>query len=167
MSNKTRELTLSGMFLAFGIIVPYIFHIANLGGPVFLPMHIPVLLAAFYVNPFYALSIGILAPLLNSILTGMPVFYPISIIMSFELATYGLITAIIYKKSNLLLSLIVGMISGRLVAGLVIVILQGIIGLKMNPLLYLKGALITGIPGIVIQILLVPVIVRKFKIKNI
>jgi len=167
MSNKTRELTLSGMFLAFGVIVPYIFHIANLGGPIFLPMHVPVLLAAFYVNPFYALSIGILAPLLNSVLTGMPVLYPIAIIMSFELAAYGLITAIIYKKGNLFLSLISGMIGGRMIAGIVVFILQSTFGLKINPLLYLKGALITGIPGIVIQILIIPVIVKKFKIKKI
>jgi len=167
MNNRTRELTLSGMFLAFGIIVPYIFHIANLGGPIFLPMHIPVLLAAFYVNPIYAFSIGFLAPLLNSILTGMPVLYPIAIIMSFELGAYGLITAIIYKKSNLLLALISGMIGGRVVAGLVVFILQSSFGLKMNPLLYLKGAVITGMPGIVIQIVLIPVIAKKFKIKSI
>jgi len=166
MIKETRKLIFSGMFLAFGIIIPYIFHIVNLGGPIFLPMHIPVLLVAFYVNPLYALSVGALAPLLNSILTGMPVLYPIAIIMSFELATYGFVTSISYKKYNLMLSLIIGMISGRLVAGLIVVILQGIFGLEMNPLFYIKGAIITGIPGALIQLIIIPLIVKKFKIIN-
>jgi riboflavin transporter FmnP len=164
MNNKTRELTLAGMFLALGIIIPIIFHFANIGGVIFLPMHIPVLLAAFYINPFYAMIVGILAPLLSSIFTGMPPIYPIAIIMCFELGIYGLVTSVVYKKYNLIVSLVTGMVSGRLVAGFAVFILQSSFGLRMNPMLYLKGAVITGIPGIIIQLLIIPIIVKKFNV---
>ena len=43
--NRTRQLILGAVLIAFGLIVPSIFHYFSLGGRVFLPMHIPVLLA--------------------------------------------------------------------------------------------------------------------------
>ncbi|MEA1974771.1 MAG: ECF transporter S component [Bacillota bacterium] len=164
MNKSTKELTLSGMFLALAIIVPMIFHYANIGGAIFLPMHIPVLLAAFYVNPLYAMLVGILSPLLSSIFTSMPPMYPIAVIMVFELGVYGLVTSLIYKKFNLIISLIGGMITGRLVAGVMVFVLQSSFGLKMNPYMYIKGIIITGMPGIIIQLLIIPVIVKKFNL---
>ena len=40
----TNEVILSGLLLAMGIILPMIFHMFSLTGPIALPMHIPVLM---------------------------------------------------------------------------------------------------------------------------
>lgn len=166
MKKSTVQLTFGGVFVALGVIMPAIFHFTGISGPMFLPMHIPVLLSAFYLSPVFALLVGILSPLLSSILTGMPPLYPIGIIMIFELAAYGLITSILYKKSNIFVALIGGMISGRIVAGVTVSILQVGFGLQMKPLMYMKGAIITGVPGMLIQLLIIPVIISRFKVEK-
>ena len=160
MNNKitTKELVLSGVLLAAGLILPMIFHMFSMTGPMFLPMHIPVLLGGMLLSPSLALILGIITPIVSSILTGMPVPFPMGVIMAFELGTYGLITALAVTKFklNIVLSLIISMISGRIVAGLVVAALVQLFGVQMNPIMYVKGAIITGVPGLIIQLVFIP-----------
>lgn len=45
-NSATKELVLSALFIALGVVLPMVFHAIG-AGPVFLPMHIPVLLRDF------------------------------------------------------------------------------------------------------------------------
>lgn len=154
----TKKLVTASMLLAIGVIIPSIFHITGLPGQMLLPMHIPVLIGGFLLPPTLALLLGMLTPLLNSFITGMPVLFPIAIILVFELGAYGLITSLLYRvlKIPSLLALIISMVVGRLVAGLTIFVLSAFFTLPLDPVLFVKGAVITGLPGIIIQIILIP-----------
>jgi riboflavin transporter FmnP len=169
---KAKRIVLSGLFIAFGIILPMIFHQFNMGGPMFLPMHIPVLIAGLFLGPIEGLIVGLITPILSSVLTGMPVMFPMLPIMIFELGTYGFVSGYFYKKLklNLFLSLILSMLDGRISAGIVVFILGSFFGYKgAGPIPFIKGAIITGMPGIIIQLIFVPLIVKllyKYLLNN-
>lgn len=158
MNNKTKELVIGGLLLATGILLPMIFHMFGMTGPIALPMHIPVLIGGFLLSPALALSLGIITPVISGLLTGMPVMFPMSIIMAFELGTYGLVASLATRKLRLspLPALIISMIFGRIAAAISVALLVQLFGVKMNPIIYIKGAIITGIPGIIIQIIIIP-----------
>lgn len=160
--TRTTNLVIAGLLLALGIIIPSIFHTTGISGQVFLPMHIPVLLGAFLLPPTYALLLGLLTPLLNSLLTGMPVLFPMAIIMTFELAAYAFVASYFYRKFRvpLLISLIISMIAGRIVAGGVVYLMVLLFAQEMDPILFVQGAILTGLPGIGIQIILIPVLLH-------
>lgn len=129
--KQTKTMILSGLFIAIGILLPMFFHMFQMGGSMFLPMHIPVLLAGFVVNPFYAMLVGIVTPLLSSVITGMPPLFPMAVIMVFELAAYGFVTSYVYNNAskNIYISLIAGQISGRIISGLVVACLVYVFGI--------------------------------------
>jgi riboflavin transporter FmnP len=157
----TKKLVTASMLLAIGVIIPSIFHLTGLPGQMLLPMHIPVLIGGFLLPPSLAMLLGVLTPLLNSFITGMPVLFPIAIILVFELGAYGLITSLLYRKLKVpsLLALIISMIIGRVMAGITIYILSMFFTLPLDPIMFVKGAVITGIPGIIIQLILLPSLV--------
>lgn len=163
--NKTKEITLSGLLLASGILLPMVFHMFSLTGPIALPMHIPVLIGGFLLSPQYAVILGIITPVLSGLLTGMPVMFPMGIIMAFELGTYALTASLATKKFSLpvIPSLIISMIAGRLAAGLTVAALVRLFGVKMNPVMFVKGAIVTGIPGIIIQLIFIPALVYAIR----
>lgn len=153
------------MLLAVGILLPYITaHGLGLPGTVLLPMHIPVLLCGFLCGPARGAMLGLLLPVLSSVLTGMPSLYPMAPIMAVELMTYGLVTGLLYHKTKLgmrhvgiYLSLLIAMVCGRVMYGLTFQILFAISGeLKA---LTVWAAAVTGLPGIMVQVLLVPPVV--------
>jgi hypothetical protein len=132
-------------------------------GQVFLPMHIPVLIGGFLLSPYLAFIVGVLTPILSASFTGMPVIFPMGIIMAFELATYGIVASLAIRRFKVIPSLIISLIAGRIVAGLTVFFLVQFIGLKMDPIIFVKGAIITGLPGIVIQLILIPMLISKLK----
>ncbi len=166
--TNTRNMILSGFFIAIGLLLPAIFHLFGGAGKIFLPMHIPVLIAGFFLPPFYAATVGLITPLLSSALTGMPVFYPILPIMMGELMVYGLVISWLgqARMKNIWGRLITGMIAGRIVAGMIVFVLGIGFGLKINPLIYLQGAIVTGLPGLVIQFLMIPSLVILIQNRN-
>src|SRR6056297_1422923 len=84
--KKTRQMTYAALFLAVSVILPSIFHMSGIDGRIFLPMHLPILLSGFFISPGMAFVVGLLAPFLNTLVSGMPVLFPIAIIMSVELS---------------------------------------------------------------------------------
>ena len=161
--TSTTNIVMSGLLIAIGVIVPSIFHTAGIAGNIFLPMHIPVLLGGFLLSPIYALLVGMLTPILNNLLTGMPPLFPMTLIMVFELGVYGFVASYLYKRLRVpvILSLLISMIVGRIVSGVVVYILtMAFSTVKMDPLLFVKGGVITGIPGIIIQIVLIPMLMH-------
>ncbi|MBF8983548.1 ECF transporter S component [Lutibacter sp. B2] len=161
--SKTKELVLSGLLLAIGIFLPMIFHSIGIMGKVFLPMHIPVLIGGFLLSPYLAFIVGVITPLLSASLTGMPVMFPMGIIMAFELGTYGLVASLAIRRLKVIPSLVVSLIFGRIVAGIVVFFLVQFFGLKMNPMIFVKGAIITGLPGILVQVTLIPILIYTLK----
>lgn len=129
-------------------------------------MHIPVLLAGFLVGPASGFIVGILAPALSHLLTGMPPGYAVPL-MSLELPVYGLMAGLMYKRLrlNIYASLIIAMIVGRLVFGLGLFVLGMFIKLPYTASVFFSatGPLVAGLPGIILQLVLVPIIVAGVK----
>ena len=161
MSPKTRFITHTALFLALAILLPVAFH-TLVWGRVLLPMHIPVLLAGFLVGPTSGLLVGLLAPILSQFLTGMPPSYAVPL-MTMELATYGLIAGLTYKRWNwnVYVCLIVAMILGRAMFSLGILLLGPFLAIPYDITGYfaLTGPLFAGLPGIIVQLAIIPVIV--------
>lgn len=165
MRSKTLYLVKGSIFLAFGLIVPQLFHLVGMAGPVFLPMHIPVLLCGFLLGPKMGLVIGAITPLLSSVLTGMPVLFPMGIIMMFELATYGLMSGYLYKirKHNVFVSLLISMLIGRLMSGVLNFILLSISGKGFVLTVFLTASFVTSLFGIILQLFIIPILVKSFE----
>lgn len=163
---NVRELILAGLAIAIGILLPMLFHALGLGGPVFLPMHIPVIIFGAFLSPVLALLVGMLTPLLSALITGMPIIFPIAPIMILELGIYGLVMSLLlYKKKDVkitkfIISLLIAMVAGRVAAGIAVFLLVNLAGAKLpaNPLIFIKGAIITGLPGLIIQIIIMPLL---------
>lgn len=157
----TRDLVLGGLFLALGVIVPQVFHLFGAAaGRMFLPMHIPVMLAGFFTGPLIGLTTGILSPVLSSLITGMPPV-PMLYFMIFELGAYGLSAGILFRKYklNVYISLIISMLFGRIVYGLVLLVAIHILGINSLSNISVIGATITGLPGLLVQIIFIPGVV--------
>lgn len=163
---KSKKIVLSGLFVAFGIILPMIFHTVNLAGPIFLPMHIPVLIAGFLLGPLYGGIVGIITPVLSGVMTGMPPIVPVMPIMAFELCAYGVVSGFIFEKTDkVYISLIGAMIGGRLFAIVGAYVVAMTIAPKVNPMMFVFGNITQAIPGIIIQLIFIPILI-KFIIKN-
>jgi len=165
-SSEIRNLTLAAMLIALGVVLPTLF-----GPPVasrFLLMHIPALLAGFVIGPKYGIVVGFVTPFLRSWTFGMPPLMPTATAMAFELATYGFVAGLIYNKMKhgivtIYTSLISSMIIGRVVYGIVMFILLVGLGLVEGRTYgfaaWWSGVVATSIPGIVLQLILIPIVV--------
>lgn len=158
---NTRKLTLTALFVAIGIVFPQVIHM--FGGPglgsVLLPMHIPVFIGAMLLGPFYGMIIAI-ASVITGMLLGMPPLF-IGIYMLFELSSYAVVSGFFYKiqNFNVYLSFILGKIAGLIDMMIVILIMIHFFDVSFPPSFGTLGMLIPGIPGIAIQLLIVPPLV--------
>lgn len=167
MVQKTHKIVLSALFLALGLVMPFLFgHSFGIKGTVFLPMHIPVLLCGLMCGPKYGLLCGILTPLLSNLITGMPSTFPMLPVLVCELSLYGMISGWIYKRkrSSIYLSLLFSILVGRIANG---VVLACLLSMKSSSVVILLAvySVLTGIPGVIIQFMLVPVLVKYFEKK--
>ncbi len=162
--NPVFTMVLAAMFLAIAYILPFFTGQIKQIGSMLCPMHIPVLLCGFICGWPWGLAVGFIAPLLRSTVLGMPQFFPTAVCMAFELATYGAMTGLFYrwfpkKRVFLYASLLSAMVVGRLVWGLAMVVCTGIKGGSFGIATFWAGAVVNALPGIVLQIVLVPVVV--------
>lgn len=173
-----RDLVLGALFLALALVLPFLTgQIPEVGG-MLCPMHLPVLIAGFVCGGPVAAVIGFAAPLLRFLMFSMPPIYPTGVSMAFELLTYGLVSGALYhhvfKKKDLVsvyASLLGAMIAGRVVWGIARLILAGIGGEagSFTFAAFISGAITTAVPGIIVQLILIPVIVvalRKAKLTD-
>ena len=164
MKSSSKNLILSGLFLAMGLLLPFLTAQMPAIGNKLLPMHIPVLLCGYVCGKRYGMTVGFIVPVLRSFLFGMPVMFPMAVSMSFELAAYGFLTGLLYQylpknKLNVYLSLIISMICGRIIWGAAGVLLYGLNGTAFGFEMFVAGAVINAIPGIIIQIVLIPALI--------
>ena len=165
--NQIRKIVLAGLMIALAIILPFATGQIPQIGSMLLPMHIPVLLCGFICGWKYGLAVGFIVPLLRSMMFGMPPMMT-AIAMAFELAAYGVITGLLYKvlpgkKVKVYISLIVAMIVGRIVWGLVSLVIYGITNVVFTWQIFIGGALLNAIPGIILQLIVVPILVMAIE----
>lgn len=137
-------------------------------GSALCPMHIPVLLAGFVCGPWWAATVGAIAPLLRFSLFGMPPIFPTGLAMSFELSAYGLVSGLLYRKipyriGSIYGSLICAMLSGRIIWGLVMMLLLNATGSAFTWATFLAGAFTNAIPGIVAHLIIIPLLVLSLQ----
>ena len=163
-NNSIFNMVLAAMFLAMAYVLPFFTGQIPEIGSMLCPMHIPVLLCGFICGWPWGLAVGFIAPLLRSAILGMPPLFPSAVCMAFELATYGAMTGLFYrwfpkKKGFIYVSLLSAMIAGRLVWGLAMLVCTGVKGGSFGAAAFLAGAVTNAIPGIILQLVVVPVVV--------
>ena len=150
------------MCAALCVVLPMLFHSFPNGGNIFLPMHIPVLLCGMMCSWPYGLVCGVLGPVISSLLTSMP---PAAILpsMAVECAVYGCVSGLMLRLVrtkipvvDLYISMVTAMVLGRVISGLVkaYILTPGI-----SPFAWVTTSLVQGIPGICIQLVLLPLLV--------
>lgn len=161
--KQIKNLVLAAMFLAIGLLLPFLTgQLKNLGS-MLLPMHIPVMLCGLICGWQYGAAVGAILPLLRNLLFGMPPM-PGAISMAFELCTYGLVIGLMYGLSkwkciiSLYRSMIVAMLAGRAVWGIAQYIILGIKGGSFGLEAFMAGAFLNAIPGIILQLIFIPVL---------
>lgn len=163
-----KKLALSAMFLALAFLMPFLTGQIPEIGSMLCPMHIPVIICGFICGAPYGLAVGFIAPLLRSALLGMPPLFPVAFAMAFELAVYGFVSGFLYqalprKKLSIFISLIAAMLSGRIVWGLVQFFCLGLNASKFGFAEFWAGAVANALPGIILQIVLIPLIIAMLE----
>lgn len=160
--DYVSKLTITAMFLALGLVLPFLTGQIQQIGNMLLPMHLPVFLCALLCGWQYGTLMAFVLPLFRSFLFGMPPIYPTALSMAFELAAYAFVAGFLYsrfkKKTivSLYLSILAAMVIGRLVWGAAQMILLGVSGKSFTFAAFLAGALTNAIPGIILQLVLIP-----------
>ena len=166
------KMILAGLFLALAYVMPFLTGQIPKFGSMLCPMHIPVILCGFICGWHWGLAVGFIAPVFRSLILGMPPLFPTAVCMAFELAVYGLISGIMYKflpknKGYIYLSLITAMILGRIVWGGAMLICMGITGKTFTFSAFVAGAFTNAMPGIIVQLVIIPFLVMFVKKQNI
>lgn len=167
-NNLLRRMPVAAMFLSSALLIPFLTGQISQIGNMFCLMHIPVLLCGFFCGPWYGLMTGAAAPLLRFVLFGQPQLYPTAVAMCFELAAYGFMSGMLYgllpkKTINVYISLIVSMFTGRIVWGMVRSCMYGLGNVKFGWTIFITEGFVMAIPGIVLQLVLVPILVIIMK----
>lgn len=167
MENKIKQLTIAAMCLSLGVIMPQALHAIPEGGNMFLPMHIPTMLCGFLCGPIYGLLVGMLSPILSHLIFSMPTAMMLGQ-MIVELGIYGFVIGLLNQKINIkrktikqYLILIIAMLAGRIVYGVLNALIFRTGNYSFS--IWLTAAFITGLPGIIVQLIFVPMLVDTIK----
>lgn len=161
--KPVQTLSTAAMMLALGLFLPFFTGQIPQIGSMLCPMHLPILLCGFLCGWKYGLAVGFILPLLRSVTFGAPPFYT-AIAMAFELAAYGFLTGFLYARSRwqcvfaLYRCLIAAMLGGRIVWALARIALSGVSGQAFTWQIFLSGAFLTAIPGIILQLVFIPAV---------
>lgn len=169
-SERKRNLfrtVLAAVFLALAYVLPFLTAQIPRLGNMLCPMHLPVLVCGFVCGPVWGAAVGFLAPILRTLTIGIPV-PTTAIAMCAELATYGLVSGLMYRtfRGSMLkiyASLIVAMLAGRGVYGVMNIMIYAVKAESYTPGLFLTSAFVNAVPGIVLQLGLIPIIVMALE----
>lgn len=161
--TSAKRLVTAAFCIALCVVLPMAFHGIPNAGSVMLPMHIPVLLCGLICGWPFGLVCGLLGPLLSGLLTGMP---PAAVLpsMMVECAVYGAVSGLMLKfvktknvYADLYISMIAAMLLGRVVGGAskALLFAPG----TMTVAAWAAGYFVTGLPGILVQLALIPSLV--------
>lgn len=169
MSNVKRAIV-TAVCVALCVVLPMAFHAIPNAGTIYTPMHIPVLICGLVCGWPFGLACGAIGPVLSWLLTGMPMITNLSQMMV-ELVTYGVVSGLCMRVvrtgrlyADLYVSLVAAMLAGRaLAAGVAALIFaRG----QMTMALFASTYFLTALPGIVIQLALIPTIIVALEKAN-
>ncbi len=165
---RVRKMVSSALYLALALVLPFLTGQIPEIGSMLCPMHLPALLCGFMCGWPWGLAVGLISPLLRSVIFGMPPMFPTAVSMAFEMAVYGAVSGLLYrllpkKKGYIYVSLIAAMVAGRLVWGAVRFLIAGLQNSTFSAAAFLAGAVTTAVPGIIVQIVLVPLLVMTME----
>lgn len=162
---EVRSIVYAAVCLALCMVLPFITGSIPEIGKQFAPMHFPVFLCGFIAGPFWGGVVGLVAPILRSLVFSTPVLYPNAIRMAAELMIYGAAAGFFYrhlpkKPYGIYLSLLSAQFFGRLAWGVAQYTLSLV---DKNYEFYLEmimaHTITNSLYGIAIQLLLIPPIV--------
>lgn len=165
--TNTKKAIICAIMIAMCVVLPMAFHAIPNAGSIYLPMHIPVLLCGLVTCWPYGLLCGIAGPVMSHLITAMPGigYLPQMVI---ELAAYGFISGLLMnflpvknETAKVYTSLIGAMLLGRVVSGIskALIFAKG----SYSITLWVTSLFVTGLPGIIIQIIFIPVIYFALK----
>lgn len=162
--SNSRNLTISALLLALAFVLPFFTGQIPQIGMMLSPMHIPAMLAGFILPLPWAVGIAFIMPLLRSMIFQIPVMLPMALTMAFELASYALIISLLAKvlaKSwpGIIATLLIAMAGGRIVFTIANFIILNLMGIPFNFSTVFKALTIGGLPGIIVQLILIPPLV--------
>ena len=167
---RVKNLVMAALFTAIGVVLPQAFHMIPNAGSIILPMHLPILICGMVAGGFYGAIAGALTVSLSILINGMPPLFPIGVCMIAELAVYGLVSGVAYKalgcrmnRKRTYAALIIAMLAGRAVNGLAMTAAMGMAGKAYTMQAFLMGAFVTALPGIIIQLVLIPPVVMALE----
>lgn len=163
-NDKIKKAVVSALFIALGLVLPFLTGQIQTIGSMLLPMHIPVFLCGLICGWQYGLAVGFTVPLMRSLIFGMPVLYPNALSMALELATYGAVAGALFLNAkwqcvrSLYRCLISAMLAGRAVWAVTEVLLLGLGQNGFTFKMFISGAFLNSIPGIILQLVLIPAV---------
>ena len=167
---RVKNLVMAALFTAIGVVLPQSFHMIPNAGSIILPMHIPVLICGMTVGGFYGAIAGALTVSLSILINGMPPLFPTGVCMIVELAVYSLVSGVAYKalgcrmnRKRTYAALIIAMLAGRAANGLAMTAAMGMAGKAYTLQAFLTAAFVTALPGIIIQLVLIPPVVMALE----
>ena len=167
MQKKTRQLVLTAMLLALGMVLPFLTGQIPAIGQMISPLHIPAFICGLVCGWQWGLVLGVVLPLLRSVVFGMPPLVAVGIPMAFELAVYGAVCGLLYplfaqqtkRLPAMLTALVIAMIAGRLVGGAAKAVVMGITGAGYTFAAFVAGYFTSTLVGAAIHLVLVPAVV--------
>ena len=167
-SLQARRLTYTALYLALAMVLPFVTGQIPQIGRMLSPMHIPVLLCGFMCGWPWGMAVGFIAPPLRSVLFGMPAIFPDAVCMAFEMAVYGCVSGWLRQrlprtKPMIYVVLLIAMAAGRVVWGVASLVLLGLTGNAFTWKLFIDGAILNAIPGIILHCALIPVLVMAME----
>ncbi len=167
MKNKQLlNIVLSALFIAIGIVLPFITGQIPRVGKMLLPMHIPVFLCALICSKGYGAAVGLILPIFRSLLFSAPVLYPSALVMAPELCAYGFFAGLLYEKfkdkglKGVYMSIIPAMLAGRLVWGVFSAIVLGVTDEPFTFAAFITGGFVNGAAGIAAQLVIIPTVIK-------
>ena len=164
LSQETLFILLT---IASAVILPQILHTAGaaLGiggklGQIFLPMYLPVLIIGFYRGPVSGVLVGLFAPLVSFAVTGMPQMALLPYI-TVELVSLGLFAGVFAKvKMDSAVRVASVQVLAKLIRTAVFAVALAVANLPVTAPVLFEGVL-SSIPGIVIQLVLMTYLIEK------
>lgn len=169
-NRKVKYIVGTTLLSVIGIALPRVFHViaGSTAGATFLPMHIAVLIAALTFGITSSTIVAGSSIVCSYLLTGMPSLARLPY-MLIELVIYAILLGIFNKKFNSYISLIATIILGRVLYAGVLFVAINALGLPTYGISVIESIKV-GIPGIIMQLLCVPVIAKimneRLNLKN-
>ncbi|MDP8214850.1 MAG: hypothetical protein RAO92_03050 [Candidatus Euphemobacter frigidus] len=155
-----RDMIWGGVWGALALFLPLLFHPFGLGA-LLMPLFLPLLIAGCTLHLRVSLVLALFIPLISSLFTGMPPLYPpVALLMVLEGLGMNLWLFLVYQKGrvNIYLSLAGAFLVQRAVRVIVILLAREVIPIPASWLLI--PALLWGLPGAIIQVGVIPWIVK-------